>query len=376
MKKIALLGFILGLVFAPCQAFAAEKQAVKIGVMAPVTGQWASEGQDMVNIVKLLADDLNKAGGAGGRMIEIEVGDDGGDPKTATLAAQRLIGAGVVAVIGTYGSAITEATQDIYAEDDVLQIGTGSTSVRLTEKKLPLFFRTCPRDDDQGRVMAKHVQAMGHKAVALVHDNSSYAKGLAQEVKDLMDGAGIKIVFYDAITPGDRDYTTILTKIKTLNPEIIIFTGYYPEAGMLLRQKKEIAWAVPMIGGDATNNLALVDIAGKEASDGYYFISPPGPSDLTDDMSLKFMNEYKSRFNTLPSSVWSVMAGDAFKVLAKAIENVDEPSSKNLAAYLHNDLKDFVGFTGPIAFDQKGDRVGDVYRLYQVDKNGAFVLIP
>ena len=376
MKKIAVLGFILSLVFGTPQAFAAEKKPVKIGVMAPVTGQWASEGQDMVNIVKLLAEDLNKAGGAGGRMIEIEVGDDGGDPKTATLAAQRLIGAGVVAVIGTYGSAITEATQDIYADDDVLQIGTGSTSVRLTEKGLPLFFRTCPRDDDQGRVLAKHVQAMGHKNVALVHDNSSYAKGLAQEVKDLMDAAGLKIVFYDAITPGDRDYTTTLTKIKALNPEIIIFTGYYPEAAMLLRQKKEMAWNVPLIGGDATNNLALVDIAGKEAADGYYFISPPGPSDLTDEMSRKFMTEYKSRFNTLPSSVWSVMAGDAFKVLALAVENVDEPSAENLAGYLHNELKDYVGFTGPIAFDKKGDRVGDVYRLYQVDKNGAFVLVP
>ena len=376
MKKIAVLGFVLSLVLGAPQAFAADKKPVKIGVMAPVTGQWASEGQDMVNIVKLLADDLNKSGGAGGRRIEIEVGDDGGDPKTATLAAQRLIGTGVVAVIGTYGSAITEATQDIYADDDVVQIGTGSTSVRLTEKGLPLFFRTCPRDDDQGRVMAKHVQAMGHKAVALVHDNSSYAKGLAQEVKELMDSSGIKVVFYDAITPGDRDYTTTLTKIKTLNPEIIIFTGYYPEAGMLLRQKKEMAWAVPLIGGDATNNLALVDIAGKEAANGYYFISPPGPSDLTDDMSRKFMDEYKTRFNTLPSSVWSVMAGDAFKVLAKAVENVDEPSAENLADYLHNDLKGFVGFTGPIAFDKKGDRVGDVYRLYQVDAAGAFTLVP
>ena len=258
----------------------------------------------------------------------------------------------------------------------VVKIGTGSTSVRLTEKKLPLFFRTCPRDDDQGRVLAKHVQAMGHKVVALVHDNSSYAKGLVQEVKDLLDEAGVKIVFYDAITPGDRDYTTTLTKIKTLNPEIIIFTGYYPEAGMLLRQKKEMGWEVPLIGGDATNNLALVDIAGKEAASGYYFISPPGPSDLADEMSRNFMNEYEARFNTLPSSVWSVMAGDAFKVLAVAIEKVDGPSGANLAAYLHNDLKGFIGFTGPIAFDAKGDRVGDVYRLYQVDKNGDFTLVP
>ena len=376
MKFTAVLGMFLGLLLAAPQSFAADKAPVKIGVMAPVTGQWASEGQDMVNIVKLLAEDLNKAGGAGGRQIIIEVGDDGGDPKTASLAAQRLVSAGVAAVIGTYGSAITEASQDIYADDDVLQIGTGSTSIRLTEKGLPLFFRTCPRDDDQGRVMARHIQALGFKKAALVHDNSSYAKGLAQEIKALFDDKSVDIVFYDAITPGDRDYTTTLTKIKTLSPDIIIFTGYYPEAGMLLRQKKEMAWEVAMIGGDATNNLALVDIAGKESAKGYYFISPPGPSDLTDEMSEKFMAEYRARFNSMPSSVWAVMAGDAFKVLAVAIEKVDDPTSVNLARYLHNDLKDFVGFTGPIAFNEKGDRVGDVYRLYQVDADGKFVLVP
>ncbi len=376
MKITAVLGMILGLWLAAPYAFAADKAPVKIGVMAPVTGQWASEGQDMVNIVKLLAEELNRAGGAGGRLIEIEVGDDGGDPKTASLAAQRLVSAGVVAVIGTYGSAITEASQEIYADDEVLQIGTGSTSIRLTEKGLPLFFRTCPRDDEQGRVMARHIQALGFKKAALVHDNSSYAKGLAEEIKALFDDGSVEIVFYDAITPGDRDYTTTLTKIKTLSPDLIIFTGYYPEAGMLLRQKKEMAWEVPMIGGDATNNLALVDIAGREAAAGYYFISPPGPSDLTGEMSRKFMDEYQARFETIPSSVWSVMAGDAFKVLAVAIAGVDEPTSQKLADYLHNDLKDFVGFTGPIAFNEKGDRVGDVYRLYQVNAEGQFVLVP
>ncbi len=376
MRFTPVLALVLSLCLGAPQAWAADKKPVKIGVMAPVTGQWASEGQDMVNIVKLLADEVNKSGGANGRLIEIEVGDDGGDPKTAALAAQRLIGSGVVAVIGTYGSAVTEASQDIYADDDVLQIATGSTSIRLTEKKLPLFFRTCPRDDDQGRVLAKHVEAMNHKKIALVHDNSSYAKGLAEEVRALLDQAGILIIFYDAITPGDRDYTTTLTKIKAMNPDMIIFTGYYPEAGMLLRQKKEMAWEVPMIGGDATNNLALVDIAGKEAAAGYYFISPPGPSDLTDDMSRKFMEEYQKLYNTMPSSVWSVMAGDAFKVLTEAAARVEAPPSRNLAAYLHNDLKHYPGFTGNSSFDAKGDRVGDVYRLYEVSPDGAFTLVP
>ncbi len=374
MKIFASLAALLSLFFAPT---AWAEEPIKIGVMAPVTGQWASEGQDMVNIVKLLAEQFNAAGGAQGRLVEIEVGDDGGDPKTAVLAAQRLVDLGVVAAIGTYGSAITEATQDIYADEDVLQIGTGSTSIRLTEKGLPLFFRTSPRDDDQGKVMARYVQSLGFKRAALLHDNSSYAKGLADEVRGLLKDTEVQIVFDDAITPGDRDYSTTLSKIKTASPDVLIFTGYYPEAGMLLRQKKEMAWELPIIGGDATNNMALVDIAGKEAAAGYYFISPPGPADLTDEKSLKLMAEYQARHNTMPSSVWAVMAGDAFQVIAEALKAVEDPDdSAQIAEYLHNGLEDFTGFTGPLAFNEKGDRVGDVYRLYVVSPDGAFSLVP
>lgn len=291
------------------------------------------------------------------------------------MAAQRLIASDVVAVIGTYGSSITEASQGIYDDEGVLQIATGSTAIRLSEKGMPLFFRTCPRDDDQGRVLAQKVQDMGHKKIALLHDNTSYAKGLASESKTLFEKAGLELVFFDAITPGDRDYTTTLIKMKTMAPDIIVFTGYYPEEGMLLRQKKDMKWDVPLIGGDATNNTALVEIAGPEAANGYYFISPPGPGDMTDPDAQKFVADYTAKYGQLPTSVWSMMAGDAFKVLVKAAENVADPTSENLAAYLHNDLKDFNGFTGPIAFNEKGDRVGDVYRLYQVDQAGKFVLV-
>ena len=351
--------------------------AIVIGVMGPVTGPWASEGQDMVNVVSIMADNINKAGGVNGRQIKIEVGDDAGDPKTAALAAQRLASSSVIAVVGTYGSSITEASQGIYDDEGVLQIATGSTAIRLSEKKLPLFFRTCPRDDEQGRVMAEMVQKMGHKKIALVHDNTSYAKGLADESKSLFEKAGQQLVFFDAITPGDRDYTTTLVKMKTLNPDIIVFTGYYPEAGMLLRQKKDLKWDVAMIGGDATNNTTLVEIAGKEAANGYYFISPPGPLDLTGPDAAKFMDEYRAKHGATPGSVWAIMAGDAFGVLVEAMKHLgDDISAESIGEYLHNDLKEYPGFTGSISFDAKGDRVGDVYRLYQVDTNGKFVLQP
>jgi branched-chain amino acid transport system substrate-binding protein len=360
-----------------CLAGAASAaDAIKIGVMAPVTGAWASEGQDMVNVVETLASRINTEGGVNGRRIEIEIGDDAGDPRTATLAAQRLVSSGVVAVVGTYGSAITEASQGIYDDEGVLQIATGSTSIRLSEKGMPLFFRTCPRDDDQGKFLAATVAEMGMKKFAILHDNSAYAKGLAEECKALLENGGAEIVFYDAITAGDRDFTTSLVSMKTAAPDMIVFTGYYPEAAMLLRQKQDMGWNVPMIGGDATNNTALIEISGAKAAEGYYFVSPPGPLDLTGDAAREFMASYKEKYDSVPTSVWSIMAGDAFLTIVEAMKNIEDIDSESIGEYLHEELKNYPGFTGEISYNEKGDRVGDVYRLYRVDAECVFKLVP
>lgn len=118
-----------------------------------------------------------------------------------------------------------------------------------------------------------------------------------------------------------------------------------------------MGWEVDMIGGGATNNKALVTTAGPDAAAGFYFLSLKGQGDLTDETSLKFFEEYRKRHKDMPSSVWPVMAGDAFKILVEAVANTQEPTSKNLAAYPKKDLKDFEGFTGPMAFNEKGDRI-------------------
>jgi branched-chain amino acid transport system substrate-binding protein len=349
-------------------------EPLKIGVMAPVTGPWASEGQDMVKVVEILAAQVNSAGGVGGEPVVVVVADDGGQPKTAGLAAQKLVSSGVTAVVGTYGSSVTEASQSIYDEAKVLQIATGSTSIRLTEAGYPLFFRTCPRDDEQGRVLASQVKALGFVKVAIVHDNTSYAKGLADEARAIFrDDAGVTEVFFDAITPGDRDFTASLTKIKAAEPDVVVFTGYYPEAALLLRQKRDMNWEVPMIGGDATNNIALVEIAGREAAVGYYFISPPALADMTSPAAATLRDEFLAAHGSLPSSVWSVLAGDAFNLLVDAGEAVG-PDSVKMAEWLKTGLAGYEGLSGPIAFDAIGDRAGEVYRLYRVDENGDFRL--
>lgn len=358
-----------------CLFLAAEASAAyKIGLMCPLTGKWASEGEDMKNIVSLLVEETNARGGINGEKVELVIEDDAGDPRAAALAAQKLASAGVLAVIGTYGSAVTEATQNILDESEIPQIGTGSTSVRLTEKGLPLFFRTCPRDDAQGKAAARAILDGKFSRVAILHDNSSYSKGLAQETASELEKAAVPVVFFDALTPGERDYTATLTKLKGADPDLIFYTGYYPETGMLLRQKKEMNWPAPMMGGDASNHRDLVKIAGPEASDGYFFVSPPLPQDLDSGKAKDFLTAYKAKYNSEPVSIWAVMAGDAYLALESALE-AGKTKSADLAAWLKN-LKDLPALSGPLGFTDNGDRAGDFYRIYAVDKQGQFRLRP
>jgi branched-chain amino acid transport system substrate-binding protein len=355
---------------------ARSEETIKVGLMGPMTGSWASEGQEMKQVVELLAEELNAKGGILGKKIAVISEDDGGDPRTAALAAQRLATQGIVAVVGTYGSSVTEATQTIYDESKIIQIANGSTAIRLTEKGLKNFLRTCPRDDEQGLVAAQTIAKLGFKKPAILHDNTTYAKGLGDEVKGLLEKKGVQVAFFEALTPGERDYTAILTKMKAATPDVVLFTGYYSEGGLLLRQKKEMNWNVPFIGGDATNNPDLVKIAGKDAAAGFYFLSAPLPKDLPTAEAKDFLAAFSKKYGNPPNSVYSVLAGDGFRAITAAIEGAKSTETAKVSEYLHTKLKDYPGLTGKISFNEKGDRVGEVYRVYKVDAEGNFNLQP
>lgn len=374
MKRF--VGAALALAFVLVGARPARAETLKVGLLAPLTGPWASEGQEMKRNLELLTAEQNARGGLLGKKVELLVEDDGGDPRTASLAAQRLATQGVFAVVGTYGSAVTEATQSILDEAGVVQIANGSTAVRLTEKGLKHFFRTCPRDDEQGRVAVEAILRSKPGRVAVLHDSSAYSKGLADEIVALLKKRGQAPVFFDALTPKEQDYSAILTKLKAASPEVVFFTGYYPEAGLLLKQKRQMGFLVPFLGGDAINNPDLVKIAGKEASVGFRFLSPPVPRDLDTAEARAYLSGYEKKFGEAPSSIYGVLAGDGFRVIARAVEATRSTNADKLSEYLVSGLKDFAGYTGKIAFNAKGDRVGELYRVYQVDAEGRFILQP
>lgn len=374
MHCLCVLLLLGGLLFPPCRAQATAADEIRIGLMAPLTGKWASEGEDARRVLSLLVEQWNSSGKLGARTLKLVVQDDAGDPRAGALAAQKLLNSNVVAIIGAYGSSVAEATQHIIDEAGVAHLSSGATSVRLTEKGLQGFFRMGPRDDGQSRMAAQYVAAQGFKAVAIVHDNSSHPRGFAEETCKLLAEKGIPVVFYDALTPGQRDYTVLLDKVRAAHPDVILYTGYYPETGLLLRQKADMHWDIPVLGGDASNHQDLVKIAGADAARGYGFFSAALPQDLDTPEARAFIQLFVKKHGSPPLSVWSVLAGDGLHALALLAQEDAQagPLPLPLAARLHA-LRGATALTGPISFDAKGDREGDLYRLYRVDEQGRFV---
>jgi len=374
--SLILLVIVLAAALTSCvPAGGGAGDTIKIGLQGPMTGDMAQEGQGFQKAVQLMVDQTNAAGGINGKKVELFIEDDKGDPKESALVADRLLSKKVIAAIGGYNSTATEPASAIYSNAGILHITPSSTAVRLTEKGYPQFFRVCFLDDRQGLFAAEFMtKDMGYKNIAILHDNSTYAQGLAEETKTYLEQLGVTPVFYDAINPDDTDFSPTLTKIKAVDPDAIYFTGYYAQGGLLLKQAKALGMTSAWLGGNAMNNTDLIQIAGLENAKGFITTTEPLPKDLDYPEAKQFLADYTAKYKEDPTSVWTVMAADAFRVIKYAIEQKKSTDPKVLAEYLHKEFKEMPGITGPIlGFDEKGDRNGTIHKAYVVDDAGNFV---
>lgn len=372
MKKFLVFCFLMSCCFLGGYAFGEEY--IKVGLLGPMTGPLADEGKQMKEVVELLAADLNAQGGVLGKKVQIITADDQGTVEGGITGAQELIDQGVVAAIGSYPSSVTAAAQNIFSKAGVLQITNASTAVPLSQKGIETFVRICSNDDDQAEAGAEVISERGYKKVAILHDDTLYSKGLANSTRALLEKKGMQITFDEALPAGRDNYKEILIQIKKTNPDVIFFTGYYPEAGVLLRQKRELGWKVPIIGGDASNNPDLIKIAGKKAAKGFQFLSLPRPENLPSLEAKEFLLQYKNKYGHRVNSIYAMLAGDAFRVITFAIEQTKSTKGDVMANYLLNDLKAYKGFTGLISFDKNGDREGQIFVDYQYNAKGKAAL--
>ena len=348
------------------------QETIKIGLPAPLTGSYAAAGKDIVNGAQLAANDINAKGGVLGKKIELVQEDDKCDADAAAGAAQALVDKGVVAVAGGYCSSAALPELRVFHGAGLAYVMDASTNPALTEKGWGDAFRTIGRDDEQGPFAAKFMKEVLHaKTVAVINDNTTYSKGLADNTVAALKKQGIDVVYNDAVTPGQMDYADVAKNVGDLKPDVVYYTGYYPEAALIAKDVRELKLPVKyLMGGDGTTDPTLIRNAGSAAK-GMICTTAPLPQFLPGAKAHRFISEYKKAYgaDAVPGP-YSIYEYDAVSVTAQAIADAKSTKPADIVAALHK-ISNFKGATGDITFNDKGDRTDAVY-MAVIAEGGTF----
>ncbi|MDX9839767.1 MAG: branched-chain amino acid ABC transporter substrate-binding protein, partial [Azoarcus sp.] len=241
-----------------------------VAIAGPMSGQYASAGDQIRKGAEMAIADINARGGVLGEKLKLEIGDDACDPKQAVSVANTMVNRNIVFMHGHWCSSSTIPASDVYNESDIL-MATVSTNPQVTERGLKNVFRIMGRDDQQGLVAGDYLATkFKGKKIAVLDDKSAYGKGLADEIAKAMTAKGAKPVMRESITAGEKDYSGIVTKLKQAGVEVLAYGGYHTEVALILRQAQQIGLQLTVMGGDTMTNSELVTAAGA-ASDNVMF---------------------------------------------------------------------------------------------------------
>ena len=275
MKSLKLIGLALGASLA--LSTTALAQDISIAVAGPMTGGESAFGRQMKNGAEQAVADINAAGGVLGKKLALQVGDDACDPKQARSVAEKFASAKIPFVAGHFCSSSSIPASEAYADGNVLQITPASTNPLFTERKLWNVARVCGRDDQQGLVAADYiVKNYKGKNVAILNDKTTYGKGLADETKKALNKAGFTEKMFESYNKGDKDFNSIVSRLKRDNIDLVFVGGYHQEAGLILRQMRDQGLKTVLIAGDAMNDKEFASITGP-AAEGTLFTFGPDP---------------------------------------------------------------------------------------------------
>ncbi|MBM3555695.1 MAG: branched-chain amino acid ABC transporter substrate-binding protein [Alphaproteobacteria bacterium] len=368
----SLLGAAAGIALALAANGAAAQNEIVIAVAGPITGQYASFGEQMKRGAEMAVAEINAAGGVMGRKLKLEVGDDACDPKQAVAVANSFVGKKVNFVAGHFCSSSSIPSSEVYAEAGILQITPASTNPKLTDdaatKGWKHVFRTCGRDDQQGTTAANYiVDKFKGKKVAILHDKSAYGKGLADEMKKQFNKRGATEAMYEAYNQGDKDFAALVSKMKAAGIDVIYVGGYHTEAGLIIRQSREQGLGAQMISGDALVTDEFWKIAGP-AGQGTLMTFDSDPRKLASakDAVAKFKAQ-----NYDPEG-YTLYTYAAIQVFAKAAVEAGGLKAADIATKMRAGNYDTV--IGKLRFDAKGDRHDAQYVFYSW-KDGKYAEI-
>jgi branched-chain amino acid transport system substrate-binding protein len=359
MARRTLVAGAASLAIAMAFAAAPASAQIKIGVAGPITGSLASFGKQLTDGAEQAVADINAKGGVLGQKLVLEEGDDACDPKQAVSVANKFAGEGVKFVAGHFCSSSSIPASKVYTEEGILQITPASTNPAFTENGSWNTFRTCGRDDQQGQFAGPYLaKEFKDRKIAILHDNTTYGKGIADLTKKYMNEAGKQETLYQAIVPGERDYTALVSRLKEAGIDIIYIGGYHPEVGLITKQAREQGLKATVIGPDSINTKELWQITG-DAGNGIMFTFAPDPS--LRPVAAAVVKEFKDK-GVNPEG-YTLYTYAAIQEWAEAATKAGSIDPKKVAETLKaSGPWDTV--LGPLSYDKKGDLTKAEYVWY------------
>ena len=348
-------------------AHAQAQSEIRIGSASPLSGPGAHLGKDIENGARMAVDDLNAKGVTiGGRKVKwvLQAEDDGSDPKAGTAVAQKLVDAGVAAVVGHLNSGTTVPASKLYASAGIPQISPAATTPLYTQQGYKTAFRVVANDKLIGRALARQaVGTLKARKIAVIDDRTAFGQGLADEfVRAVKTGGGAAIVSRQFTHDKATDFSAILTQIRARRPDVIFYGGMDAVAGPMLKQMKALGIQAKLVAGDGVCSEKLPQLAGDALGEDKVWCAVAGGVEQPGEAAFAAFGErYRQRYG-YPLQTYAPYAYDAVMVFAAAMQQAQSGAPAGflpaLAKIRH------AGITGPIAFDGKGDLRDAALTLY------------
>ncbi len=389
VKAAAVVAFAALAGIAGLQTSDAQTKSVKIGITLPLTGADAEDALLIKNGAMMAIDEANAKGGVAGYKVEVVVYDSGTatagqyDPAQAATNTKKLISdAAVVANVGPQMSGEGKAMTPILSEANLATITPSSTNPDITNpamaaqfkpKGKAIYFRTVTTDAFQGPNMANfYTQTLKVKSVYILDDSGAYGVGIADSFQKQAEKNGIKVLGRDQLNPKEADYTTILTKIKSLNPDALYYGGVGQAGVKLAKQAYDIIPKMPKGGGDGVQGGSFLTGGGFPAVDGWYATNAsPHLTDST--QAADFVKKFKATYGKVPDD-YSITAYDGALVVLDAIKRVAD-SGKPVN---RDNVRDAMQSTnlktlqGTVSFDENGDIKDRTVSVFQYKHDAKF----
>ena len=339
----------------------AESGTINLGANLELSGQVSAYGSSAKDGMQLAVDEINQAGGVLGKKLNLIALDNQSDTTQSTTIAQKLIEQKVVAILGPATTGNTMAELNVATDAKIPIITPTGTAAKITVdpntgKVNEYAFRTCFIDPFQGTVGADFARKdlNAKTAVLYVAQDSDYAKGLADAFKKEFEKQGGKVIDSEQYTSTDSDFRATLTRIKSMNPDLLYIPNYYQDVGKIIKQARELGMNQPILGGDGYDSDTLVQIAGAKNTNNVLFTNHYS-SDDPDQKIQDFVKKFQAKYNRKPDG-FAALGYDTVRLVADAIKRAGSTDPVKIKDALAQ-TKNFDAVTGTMSIDAQHNPV-------------------